>query len=124
VLTHATILPPNCTGLEEEGVLINNIKLVSRGRFLEAETKALLSSSQYLARTICIWETCSSLKRRAAAMANPLRGIRSGRPDPCGVSRHNVRMMLERMTRAQALRNMQWSCTGIQTDRVAAADAQ
>jgi hypothetical protein len=72
VLTHATILPPNCTGLEEEGVLINNIKLVSRGSFVEAETIALLSSSQYLARTPA--RTCPT-SSPGCGQAERLRGI-------------------------------------------------
>jgi 5-oxoprolinase (ATP-hydrolysing) len=45
-------MPPDSTVVEEEGVLINNFKLVSSGRFLEAETVALLSSGPYPARNI------------------------------------------------------------------------
>jgi 5-oxoprolinase (ATP-hydrolysing) len=45
-------MPPDSTVVEEEGVLINNFKLVSSGRFLESETVALLSSGRYPARNI------------------------------------------------------------------------
>ncbi|MBM3598987.1 MAG: 5-oxoprolinase [Alphaproteobacteria bacterium] len=43
-------MPPDSRTVEEEGVLIDNFKLVERGRFLEAETRALLASGKYPAR--------------------------------------------------------------------------
>jgi 5-oxoprolinase (ATP-hydrolysing) len=43
-------MPPDSRTVEEEGVLIDDFKLVDRGRFLEAEMRALLSSGQYPAR--------------------------------------------------------------------------
>ena len=43
-------MPPDSHTVEEEGVLIDNFKLVERGRFLEAETRALLASGPYPAR--------------------------------------------------------------------------
>jgi 5-oxoprolinase (ATP-hydrolysing) len=45
-------MPANSTDVEQEGVLINNFQLVKGGRFLEAETTALLSSGKYPARNI------------------------------------------------------------------------
>jgi 5-oxoprolinase (ATP-hydrolysing) len=43
-------MPPDSRTVEEEGVLIDNFKLVERGRFLEDETRALLSSGRWPAR--------------------------------------------------------------------------
>ncbi|BBB61618.1 5-oxoprolinase [Undibacterium sp. KW1] len=45
-------MPADSTVVEEEGVLINNFKLVSAGKFLEKETIALLSSGKYPCRNI------------------------------------------------------------------------
>ncbi|MGH6941492.1 hydantoinase B/oxoprolinase family protein [Hypericibacter sp.] len=43
-------MPPDSKTVEEEGVLIDDFQLVDRGRFLEAEMRALLSSGKYPAR--------------------------------------------------------------------------
>ena len=43
-------MPPNSRTVEEEGILIDNIKLVDQGRFLEAELRALLASGPYPSR--------------------------------------------------------------------------
>ncbi|MYM83552.1 5-oxoprolinase [Duganella sp. FT50W] len=43
-------MPPDSGVIEEEGVLINNFKLVDGGQLREAETRALLASAQYPAR--------------------------------------------------------------------------
>ncbi len=43
-------VPPFSTSVEQEGVLIDNFLLVSKGRFREAETRALLGSGDYPAR--------------------------------------------------------------------------
>jgi len=43
-------MTPLATSIEEEGVYIDNVKLVDQGRFLEAETRALLSGARYPAR--------------------------------------------------------------------------
>ncbi|QEX15859.1 5-oxoprolinase [Hypericibacter terrae] len=43
-------MPPDSRTVEEEGVLIDDFKLVDRGRFLESEMRALLSSGKYPAR--------------------------------------------------------------------------
>ena len=43
-------MTPRATTIEEEGVYMDNFKLVDQGRFLEAETHALLSGARYPAR--------------------------------------------------------------------------
>lgn len=43
-------MTPRATNIEEEGVYIDNFKLVDQGRFLEAETRALLTGAKYPAR--------------------------------------------------------------------------
>ena len=43
-------MTPRATRIEEEGILIDNVKLVEDGRFLEAETLDLLSRGPYPAR--------------------------------------------------------------------------
>jgi 5-oxoprolinase (ATP-hydrolysing) len=43
-------MPSNSTSIEQEGILFNNFQLVRSGNFCEAETFALLTSSQYPAR--------------------------------------------------------------------------
>ncbi|OGB23436.1 MAG: 5-oxoprolinase [Burkholderiales bacterium RIFCSPLOWO2_02_FULL_57_36] len=43
-------MPPDSTVVEEEGVLINNFKLVAAGHFREAETRVLLTGAKYPAR--------------------------------------------------------------------------
>ena len=58
-------MPPDSTVVEEEGVLINNFKLVSAGRLLEAETVALLSSGRYPARNIS--QNLADLQAQVAA---------------------------------------------------------
>ncbi len=43
-------MTPRATTIEEEGVYIDNVRLVAEGRFLEAETRALLTGAKYPAR--------------------------------------------------------------------------
>ena len=43
-------MPPDSAGIDEEGVLITNFKLVDRGHFLETEVRELLASGRYPAR--------------------------------------------------------------------------
>jgi len=43
-------MPSNSKSIEEEGILFNNFQLVNGGKFCEAETLALLNSSEYPAR--------------------------------------------------------------------------
>ncbi|MFO1282739.1 MAG: hydantoinase B/oxoprolinase family protein [Burkholderiales bacterium] len=43
-------MPPDSTRVEEEGVLLDDVRLVAEGRFLEAEIRAILGSGRYPAR--------------------------------------------------------------------------
>ncbi len=45
-------MPPNSTNVEQEGVLLNNFKLVEQGHFREAELKQLLTSGTYPVRNL------------------------------------------------------------------------
>ena len=45
-------MPPDSTTVEQEGILINNFKLVDRGRFREVEIRELLASGPWPARNI------------------------------------------------------------------------
>ena len=45
-------MPPHSTHIDEEGVLIDNVQLVDRGRLLEDEVRALLAGAKYPARNI------------------------------------------------------------------------
>lgn len=45
-------MPPTSKTVDQEGVLIDNVLLVERGRFREAEMRALLASGPYPARNI------------------------------------------------------------------------
>ncbi len=58
-------MPPDSRTVEEEGVLIDNVLLVDAGRFLEAETAALLSSGRYPARNPA--QNVADLKAQVAA---------------------------------------------------------
>ena len=60
-------MPPNSRTVEEEGVLIDNVLLVDAGRFLEAETIALLSSGRWPARNPS--QNIADLKAQVAACA-------------------------------------------------------
>jgi len=57
--------PPDSTRIEEEGVLIDNVRLVSGGRFLEEEARAVLGSGRYPARNI--GQNLADLKAQVAA---------------------------------------------------------
>src|SRR3546814_6861433 len=43
-------MPPDSRTVEDEGVLLDNVLLVDGGRFLEAETVAILKSGKYPSR--------------------------------------------------------------------------
>ncbi len=45
-------MPPDSRRIEEEGVVLDNVKLVAAGRFLEAEITALLTSGPWPARNV------------------------------------------------------------------------
>ena len=57
--------PPDSAHIEEEGVLIDNVKLVDRGTLLEAEAEALLASGKYPCRNIP--QNMADLKAQIAA---------------------------------------------------------
>jgi 5-oxoprolinase (ATP-hydrolysing) len=58
-------MPADSTVVEQEGILINNFQLVRGGRFLEAETVALLSSGPYPCRNIS--QNIADLQAQVAA---------------------------------------------------------
>jgi 5-oxoprolinase (ATP-hydrolysing) len=58
---------PRATSIEEEGVYIDNFKLVDQGRFLEAETHTLLTGAKYPARSPA--KNIADLKAHVAANA-------------------------------------------------------
>ena len=60
-------MPPNSRTVEEEGVLIENFLLVEGGRFREAETRALLASGNWPARSPD--QNIGDLKAQIAACA-------------------------------------------------------
>lgn len=57
--------PPDSQHIEEEGVLIDNIKLVDAGTFLEADAGSVLASGQYPCRNIP--QNMADLKAQVAA---------------------------------------------------------
>ena len=65
--------PPDSTHIDEEGVVIDNFKLVDRGRLREAETRALLGSGKYPCRNIN--ENMADLEAQVAANATGIREV-------------------------------------------------
>ncbi len=57
--------PPDSTHIEEEGVLIDNVKLMDQGTLLEAEAEAILASGRYPCRNIR--QNMADLKAQVAA---------------------------------------------------------
>jgi 5-oxoprolinase (ATP-hydrolysing) len=66
--------PPDSTRIEEEGVVIDNFRLVDGGRLREAETRALLASGRYPCRNIP--ENMADLEAQVAANATGIREVR------------------------------------------------
>ena len=60
-------MPPASTHLDEEGVLIDNMLIVSSGKFREAEVAALLSSGRWPSRNV--GQNLADLKAQVAACA-------------------------------------------------------
>ncbi len=58
-------MPPNSTRIDDEGILIDNFKLVKQGKFQEQELIKLLTSGQYPARNI--EQNIADLKAQIAA---------------------------------------------------------
>ncbi|MCZ4352880.1 hydantoinase B/oxoprolinase family protein [Roseovarius aestuarii] len=67
--------PPDSTHIDEEGVLIDNFKMIDQGRFLEAETRALLASGPYPCRNID--ENMADLSAQIAANETGAREVRN-----------------------------------------------
>ncbi len=60
-------MPPDSSHVDEEGVLLDNVELVSRGRFLEDAMRAILSSGRYPARNVD--QNLADLRAQVAACA-------------------------------------------------------
>src|SRR5690606_32361934 len=58
-------MTPRATSIEEEGVVIDNFKMIDRGRFREKELHALLTSGQYPCRNPA--QNIADLKAQVAA---------------------------------------------------------
>jgi 5-oxoprolinase (ATP-hydrolysing) len=67
-------MSPNATTIEEEGVYIDNFKLVDRGRFCEKELAALLKGARYPARNPL--QNINDLKAQIAANEKGVRELR------------------------------------------------
>jgi 5-oxoprolinase (ATP-hydrolysing) len=68
-------MPPFSTRIEEEGVQIDNVKLVEGGRFLEAEMRALLESGEHPSRNPD--QNLADLKAQVAANEKGVRELRA-----------------------------------------------
>lgn len=58
-------MPPNSQSVEEEGVLIDNMLIVERGRFMDAEVRQLLASGRWPSRNVD--QNIADLKAQIAA---------------------------------------------------------
>ncbi len=58
-------MPPDSRSIDEEGVLIDNVLLVERGRFRESELRDLLTSGRYPARNVA--QNLADLRAQVAA---------------------------------------------------------
>jgi 5-oxoprolinase (ATP-hydrolysing) len=67
-------MSPNATTIEQEGVYIDNFKLVDRGRFREKETYALLEGAKYPARNPL--QNVNDIKAQIAANEMGVRELR------------------------------------------------
>jgi 5-oxoprolinase (ATP-hydrolysing) len=67
-------MPPFSTRIEEEGVQIDNVKLVERGRLREAEMIALLESGEYPSRNPA--QNIADLKAQIAANEKGVQELR------------------------------------------------
>ncbi len=67
-------MSPNATTIEQEGVYIDNFKLVDRGRFREQETYALLEGAKYPARNPL--QNVNDIKAQIAANEMGVRELR------------------------------------------------
>jgi 5-oxoprolinase (ATP-hydrolysing) len=60
-------MPPASTHVDEEGVLLDNVRLVAHGRLLEAEMRAILTSGRYPVRNV--EQNLADLRAQVAACA-------------------------------------------------------
>jgi 5-oxoprolinase (ATP-hydrolysing) len=60
-------MPPDSRHVEEEGVLLDNVQLVSEGRFLEEEMRHILTSGRYPVRNV--EQNLADLRAQVAACA-------------------------------------------------------
>ena len=67
-------MPPSSRSIEEEGIQLDNVKLVDRGRFCEAELRALLQTGPYPARNPD--QNLADLKAQVAANEKGARELR------------------------------------------------
>ncbi len=67
-------MPPDSTHVDEEGVLLDNVKLVAEGRFLDAEMRAILASGRYPSRNID--QNVADLRAQVAACAKGIEELR------------------------------------------------
>jgi 5-oxoprolinase (ATP-hydrolysing) len=67
--------PPDSTHIDEEGVLIDNFRIVESGAFRTAETRALLSSGPYPCRNVD--QNMADLEAQIAANATGIREVRA-----------------------------------------------
>jgi 5-oxoprolinase (ATP-hydrolysing) len=65
--------PPDSTHIEEEGVLIDNVRLVSRGTFQQARAEEVLGSGRYPCRNIA--QNMADLKAQVAANETGRQGL-------------------------------------------------
>ncbi len=66
--------PPDSTRIEDEGVVIENFRLVTEGRFLEDEARQILASGRYPCRTPS--DNIADLKAQVAANATGIDEVR------------------------------------------------
>jgi 5-oxoprolinase (ATP-hydrolysing) len=66
-------MPPHSTTVDQEGVLLDNVKLVRRGVFLEAEIRRILSSGPYPSRNVD--QNVADLKAQVAANEKGVREV-------------------------------------------------
>jgi 5-oxoprolinase (ATP-hydrolysing) len=67
--------PPDSTHIEEEGVLIDNFRLVRRGTFLAGDTRALLASGPWPCRNVD--QNMADLEAQIAANETGIREVRA-----------------------------------------------
>jgi 5-oxoprolinase (ATP-hydrolysing) len=67
--------PPDSTHIEEEGVLIDNFRLVRRGTFLAEDTRALLASGPWPCRNVD--QNMADLEAQIAANETGIREVRA-----------------------------------------------